>query len=219
MAKDPAFLFYYQDFAYGTRAMSFEEKGAYIELLCEQADLGHLSLEQIKRALKDKMSIWDAICKKFIVDANSRYYNETLENHIICRKNYVESRKSNLMGSHMKPHMATHMENVNVNSNIVLRTKNKNYDFDKVWEAYPKKLGRKSAERYFKKSILTDQDYKDLLKALENFKKSKLANGDVQYIPHGGTWFNNWRDWVDFKEQGVYDDRPEYLRPKESNRA
>jgi hypothetical protein len=74
-AKDPAFLFYYQDFQHGTRKMTFEEKGAYIELLCEQADCGHLSLEDIKRILNGHTPIWDSICCKFIVDEFGLFYN------------------------------------------------------------------------------------------------------------------------------------------------
>lgn len=118
MAKDPAFLFYYQDFAYGTRKMSFEEKGAYIELLCEQADTGHLSLDDIKRSLNSHFSIWERICKKFKQDEEGRFYNSVLEEHISKRKSFVNSRKKNLMGSHKEAHMNSHMENVNVNVNV-----------------------------------------------------------------------------------------------------
>ena len=38
MAKDPAFLFYYSNFQHGTRRMTFEEKGCYIELGAGAAD-------------------------------------------------------------------------------------------------------------------------------------------------------------------------------------
>lgn len=124
MTKDPAFLFYYQDFAYGTRKMTFAEKGAYIELLCEQADTGHLSLEDIKRTLKNDFHIWDSICSKFLVDDEGKFYNEVLEGHMEKRKKYTESRRNNLKSaknneksSHMDAHMSEHMVNVNVNVN------------------------------------------------------------------------------------------------------
>ena len=93
MAKDPAFLFYYQDFAYGTRRMTFEEKGAYIELLCEQADRGHLTLAYIKNILDDRLDLWDAIQSKFKTDEDGNYYNEVLEAHIVKRKQFTESRR------------------------------------------------------------------------------------------------------------------------------
>lgn len=123
MGKDPAFLFYYQDFAYGTRKMSFEEKGCYIELLCEQADIGHLSLTDIQRSLKNSFPIWDAICSKFIKDKDGLFYNEVLEQHISKRKKFTQSRLNNLhMGNHMDDHTNVRMEDVNVNRNKDVKT-------------------------------------------------------------------------------------------------
>ena len=121
MAKDPAFLFYYQDFAYGTRKMTFEEKGCYIELLCEQADTGHLSLDDVKRILKNSFPIWERICSKFITDKDGLYFNEILDEHLEKRRKFTESRKKNLKGIHKETHMETHMEDVNedVNVNVI----------------------------------------------------------------------------------------------------
>ena len=45
--KDPAFLFYYQDFLVGTSFMSNEVIGAYIKILCYQADKGSISKEHM----------------------------------------------------------------------------------------------------------------------------------------------------------------------------
>jgi len=114
MTKDPAFLFYYQDFAYGTRKMTFEEKGAYMELLCEQADSGHLSIDDIKRVLKDSFHLWKGVCKKFDKDGDNFFYNVVLEEHISKRKKFVKSRIGNLSGTHKE----SLMENVNVNVNV-----------------------------------------------------------------------------------------------------
>ena len=216
MAKDPAFLFYYQDFAYGTRKMSFEEKGCYIELLCEQADTGHLSLDDIKRALNSHFPIWNAICCKFSTDDKGLFYNKVLDDHIFKRQKYVKSRQNNLKGSHMDTHMVEHMENVNVNeikdvnnkqqpsitTNIFNKVKKSNmtnvYDFQAIWAKYPNRDGGKEAERHFKASVKTAKDYADIQIALENYMQSeKVSKG---YIKNGSTWFNNWRDWIDYEE-------------------
>ncbi|NJO00325.1 MAG: hypothetical protein HC880_00415 [Bacteroidia bacterium] len=121
MSKDPAFLFYFVDWQHGTRKFSFAEKGAYLELLCEQADLYSLSINDIKRILKNEFPIWETICVKFIKDEDGKFYNETLRKKQIDRKNYVKSRLKNLKKSHMEPHMGTHMgshmENRNENRN------------------------------------------------------------------------------------------------------
>ena len=126
--KDPAFLFYYQDFAYGTRRMSCEEKGCYIELLCEQADSGHLPLKEIMRILGESFIIWDSICNKFIADKDGNFYNVILEEHLMKRRKYTESRKKNLKGSHKAKHMKPHMVNANesVNKNVTINTTDNN---------------------------------------------------------------------------------------------
>lgn len=72
------------------------------------------------------------------------------------------------------------------------------FDFDAIWDLYPKKLGKSDAIRHFKKSVRNQEDYENIQRALRNFLGSKIAMGDPQYIPHGSTWFHNWRDWVDF---------------------
>lgn len=67
--------------------------------------------------------------------------------------------------------------------------------FEEIWSKYPDKIGRKSAERHFKATVKTDDDYKKITKALENYLKSKrVLEG---YIQNGSTWFNQWQDWID----------------------
>lgn len=67
-------------------------------------------------------------------------------------------------------------------------------EFNMVWERYPNKDGKKSAERYFKASVKTQDDLNDINKALDNYLKSdKVQKG---FIKNGSTWFNNWKDWL-----------------------
>jgi hypothetical protein len=47
MSKDPAFLFYPNDYIGGTMGMTFEEKGAYMELLMLQFNRGHMTTHMI----------------------------------------------------------------------------------------------------------------------------------------------------------------------------
>lgn len=69
--------------------------------------------------------------------------------------------------------------------------------FDEIWSLYPNKDGKKAAERSFRASVTTDKDYEDIKTALRNYLGSeKVQKG---FIKNGSTWFNNWRDWVDYK--------------------
>lgn len=70
--------------------------------------------------------------------------------------------------------------------------------FIAVWDLYPKKVGMKQAERHFNQTVKTEDDLVRIRSALENYLKSeRVFKGFVQ---NGSTWFNNWQDWVDFKE-------------------
>ena len=115
--KDPAFLFYPNDYIGGTMGMTFEEKGAYIELLMMQFNRGHMTEHMIIHTVGQ---LWDTLKVKFIQDENSLWYNERLELEKNSRKKYTESRRNNVLGLNQfnKPekkegHMTKHMEDVN----------------------------------------------------------------------------------------------------------
>lgn len=98
MAKDPAFLFYPGDWLGGTTTLTREQKGAYIDLLIAQFNNNHMSLHEIRNVLgeKDFDNMWeDVLKKKFKKDTQGKYYNEKLENEMIKRQNYSESRRKN----------------------------------------------------------------------------------------------------------------------------
>ena len=74
--KDPAFLFYPNDWLGGTMGMTFEEKGAYMELLMTQFNRGHMTTRMVNHIVGD---LWNGIADKFIQDEEGMWYNERLE--------------------------------------------------------------------------------------------------------------------------------------------
>lgn len=76
-------------------------------------------------------------------------------------------------------------------------------DFEKLWERYPKKLGKTKAYNHFKAQVKSDKDLIDIEKALDNYLQSKnVKEKNMEFIQHGSTWFNNyWRDWVYYDEK------------------
>jgi uncharacterized protein YdaU (DUF1376 family) len=130
MAKDPAFLFYPNDYIGGTMGMTFEEKGAYIELLMMQFNRGHMTEHMIRQTVGQ---LWDNIQVKFNKDDKGLYYNERLEIEKEKRVKFTESRRNNINGvnqytpkkgknkGHMEGQTTSHMEDVNINED-----KNKN---------------------------------------------------------------------------------------------
>lgn len=72
------FKFEYESWIAGTAFLSRKEKGAYIDLLCVQADKGHLTIENIKEVLNGDFDVWEKLKSKFTFE-NGMYYNKKLE--------------------------------------------------------------------------------------------------------------------------------------------
>lgn len=119
--KDPAFLFYPNDYIGGTLGMSFEQKGAYIELLMTQFNRGHMTYHMIGQVLGQSFELWETLLDKFKTDTDGRFYNDRLEIEQNKRKHYSDSRKNNRLGLNQYSkteedicgHMTSHMENEN----------------------------------------------------------------------------------------------------------
>jgi uncharacterized protein YdaU (DUF1376 family) len=172
--SDPAFLFYPNDYLGGTLGMTFEEKGAYIELLMMQFNIGHLPESKILKMLGSSSELWECLKSKFQLDENGLYYNKRLEAEQIKRRKYSESRRNNKSGKnqysksghmlgHMTTHMLGHMENENENRNkdininkesITVNTKKEEKsDRRNSFEVYRQVL----KEAY--KELINDEDY------------------------------------------------------------
>lgn len=85
----------------------------------------------------------------------------------------------------------------NINNKTNTRFKKESKEFDELWQRYPAKDGKKAACRFFTASVKTAQDWQDINAALDNYLQSeRVRNG---YVKNGSTWFNNWRDWVEYR--------------------
>lgn len=162
MAKDPAFLFYPNDYIGGTMGMTFEEKGAYIELLMMQFNRGHMTSDMVGQIVGH---LWDKIRDKFIQDENGLWYNKRLEDEKLARQKYSESRRNNLSGAnqyskktvkkepkkqgHKKGHMTSHMEDEDkdiVFSELELKWNEwKKYKFEQFNFKYKSEVSEKAA--------------------------------------------------------------------------
>ena len=123
MAKDPAFLFYSNDFLTGTYTMTDEQVGKYIRLLCLQHQKGELTEKDMLKICK---TYDEDIFSKFVKE-NDFYYNVRLREVADKRKAYSESRKKNRESKPKDKDMidisktyVSHMEieNENVNNKI-----------------------------------------------------------------------------------------------------
>lgn len=118
MAKDPAVLFYTQDFLVGTIMFSYEQKGKYIHLLCLQHQKGKLTDKDMRNVLDEEDF---EIAEKFIKDTDGYWYNIRLREEAEKRKKYAESRRNNRTKKISQSYVQRmENENENVNENVNL---------------------------------------------------------------------------------------------------
>lgn len=106
MGKNPAFLFYPNDYLGGTMHFTLEMHGAYLKILLHQFNHGDFTEKEATAIVGE---VWQEIKHKFI-ENNGKFYQNRLKNEIHKRTNYCNSRTSN--GLHEKAY-AKHMENEN----------------------------------------------------------------------------------------------------------
>lgn len=192
MAKDPAFLFYPNDYLGGTMGMTFEEKGAYIELLMMQFNRGHMTEHMIIHMIGN---LWESIKIKFIKDDAGLWYNRRLEEEQLKRSEYSESRRKNRTSvKHMKKHMSLHMENENVNKDVIINKDEKItcLTFDEFWNLYDKKVGDKTKLIHKYDKIKES----DRLLIKEHIPKYKEAKPEKRFRKDPQTYLNN-KSWLD----------------------
>jgi hypothetical protein len=73
-----SFPFYYENYIAGTAFFNRREKGAYVDLLCYEADKGRMTLKDIKDILNGDFECWEKLKSKF-TEENGLYYNKKLE--------------------------------------------------------------------------------------------------------------------------------------------
>lgn len=135
MAKDPAFLFYSDNFMSGTMFLTDEQVGKYIRLLCAQHLTGHLSEKDM---LKICRSHDEDIFNKFSKDQTGKFFNERLEIEINKRKAFSDSRSKNRNSnkkqvSNISKTSVKHLEDENENGNeyVINNNNEEKSDFER----------------------------------------------------------------------------------------
>ena len=200
MAKDPAFLFYPNDYIGGTMGMTFEQKGAYIELLMLQFNRGHMDSHMINHTVGQ---LWHVIKSKFTQDENGLWYNQRLDIEKTKRKAFSESRRNNIKGKNQytQGHMTKHMENededvndiINDNDNEKLMmpfTSEKFIKYWAIWKDY------KTKEYNFKfKSISSEQAVLNkLVKLSDGYEETAIKIIEESLA-------NNWKGFFKLKNE------------------
>lgn len=142
-----------------------------------------------------------------------------------CRTSIKYSNKdSNNIYTHSENEQVYNHESDNHSSNTIKQeTKNKaikkqnkelnelqEKQFDKFWQAYPKKVSKKQAQKSWKKINPSLELFEKILKALEMVKQTeqwKKDNG--KYVPYPATWLNQerWTDEINMMQDTIKEEQ------------
>jgi len=151
MAKDPAFLFYSSDFLNGVADLTMEERGQFITLLCLQHQKGTLTDKTIRLSLG---SVSVDVLSKFSKDKDGNFFNERLNEEIVKRIQFTESRRNNgSKGGRPKNNTKplglakqNLMEDVNENENEDININKSKCTFEEVYEYMAIRIGKENAK-------------------------------------------------------------------------
>lgn len=219
--RDPAFLFYYRDFRVSTEKMTNEERGAYIQLMCVQAENGHVTDEDMKKicsnicfetmTIKFNINLYETVKSKFKEhpDAPGTFINRRLAEEIEKRLKYTESRRKNRQKNikithektydkHMIHHMENGNENENINENIKggVGEKNKN-DIPQIYSAIDLlETDPVFLEQLAMKQHIAQSELHHMLVQFDLSKQEKseyFQQSDLKKLQAGFTkWVNSW---------------------------
>lgn len=71
------------------------------------------------------------------------------------------------------------------------------FDFEKIFEAYPRPLGKKDGLVIAKRSITTQENYEKLATAVNNYAEHMKREGtELKHIKYFSSFMTSWEDWV-----------------------
>jgi hypothetical protein len=168
MSKDPAFLFYPNDYLGGTMGFNAEQHGLYILALIYQFNNGHFTEIQINSILNNKFEL---IKNKFKTDG-LLYWNDRLDLEKEKRSKYCESRRDSIdkrWGKNDKPLSGKKINNIHTYIRNPIRMENENENRDCIINDLEKK--EKEVQEKRKEKPLwqenTEEGFKEYLKISE----------------------------------------------------
>lgn len=186
--KPKAFNFYL-DYDENMEALSDEEVGQLVRAL-------------LKYANTDEVPEMPTIIKVAFIPMKKRIDQEFAAYEQKSKTNSDNARKRWERVAHQNDAkecetMRTHEEEKEEEKEYIKKINKKECErnFEKFWEAYPRKVGKQNAYKAFLKLKVDSETLEKILFAI-NQQKSSEQWQDERYIPHPSTWLNGER-WND----------------------
>ena len=155
---------------------------------------GNYTIQDIKDILKNRVYSINGekfFVKKFIdfqygvLNDNNRVHNSVIE--ILKKEGLFKVYKRGLIAPKEQD-----------KDKDKVKDKEKEERFEEIYKKYPNTDGGKMALKHFMASVNTDKDWANINKALTNYLScQKVKDG---FVKNASTWFNNWKDWIEFNE-------------------
>lgn len=222
MSDTPFMPLWVADFLADTMDLGAKEVGAYMLLLMALWSRdGYLpadqkKLQRVARCGRDWPKIWDALQGYFQTDGERIWNRRLLEEatkvaakravnaHSGARGgrskalNRKEAGLANATNSLYQPEPYPESEKKEETSNEVsVRAKPDTPEFEAIWKAYPRKVGKGAARKAWAKARKV-ASFEEIASGLAAFVASSTGT-EQRFIPHPSTWLNEER-WND--EQG-----------------
>lgn len=78
------------------------------------------------------------------------------------------------------------------------KAKKDTFDIDRIYQKYPRKIGRKAGMEYLAKKSWNTDRLQALEIAIENYA-NHCKDQEQKYIKHFSTWVKEWEDWVEIE--------------------
>ena len=222
MGKAPAFQFYPKDWLTDPDVvcMSMAQKGAYITLICYcwREDKLPNNPDYIRKLLGNVpkwKTLWNGIKHKFEVQGDYLVHPR-LEKEKIKQEEYRRKKSiAGKIGMEKRWNKPKIIDNT-VNNSLITKNNSSSStsssiahssdiytsSFNKFWEIYPRKVGKKKAMEVWKRIKIDDELLTRILESLE--KQIKTQQWDnKKFIPHPATWLRQDR-WDDIIETESY---------------
>lgn len=211
----------YSEFAFDPKIQSMSEtlQRRYIMLLCLKCndDLEKLNEEELAVALRiDEETLQETkaiFLRKGLIDEDweilkwdkRQFLSDKSDPTAAERQKRYRENKRNDRNATVTSHSPESDTDTELKEyTLVLEKEKLEEEFEKVWERYPNKDGKKAALRHFIASVKTDKDVVRIHTALDKYLEHIEREGKQNFLKNGSTWFNNWQDWENYKPpQGV----------------
>ena len=113
-------------------------------------------------------------------------------------KPYAEKPNTDKPNTENPPQLNTNILNTKkLSTKEIINIDQLNAEFEKLWELYPRKIGKQKAFAAYQKARNTGTAYEAVEQGIKAYcEQIKKAKTKTEYIKHGATWFNG-KCWLD----------------------